>query len=298
MLTRILSAVLCVGLTGALSAQRDLSEVTVRSEHLRDSIFVLFGSGGNIGLAVGEDAAYLVDAQFAPLTEKLLAEVHRLTDKPLRYLVNTHWHGDHTGGNDNFHATGMTIVAHEAVRERMATPQDRGEGRITEPRALSALPTITYAEGLDLYLDSTRRMHVFHVDRAHTDGDSFIWFAGSNVLHLGDNYFSGRYPYIDTDSGGDIDGLIANLGRALVLTDADTRIIPGHGEVSSAKELREHLEMLTTIRDRVRDTKLAGTTLEQAQQLGLSKEWDAAHGGGFISPERLLEAIWATVDLE
>ena len=191
-----------------LSAQRDWSKIEIKTEQVAENIYVLFGSGGNIGIAVGEDGVYMIDDQFAPLSEKILAAVTKITDKPLRYLVNTHWHGDHTGGNENMAKAGAVIVAHENVYKRMSTKQFRGMGRIVEASPYTALPQITFTEDMKLHLDSTTSMHIMHFHNAHTDGDAYIYFPEQNVLHMGENFFAGRYPYIDLNSGGSIDGLV------------------------------------------------------------------------------------------
>ena len=277
-------------------AQRNWDAVEIRTEKVADDIYALFGSGGNIGLAVGEDYAYLIDDQFAPLSDKIKAAVRQITDKPVKFLVNTHWHGDHVGGNENFAVSGTTIVAHEAVRERMSTIQDRGNGRVMQPSPFKALPEITYTDKLTIHLDSTRTMRVMHVNPSHTDGDSYIYFPESNVIHMGDNFSNGGYPYIDLNSGGDIDGLVMNHSMVLAMLDDETRIIPGHGPVTDKARLAAYADMIRTIRDRVRNAKNTGKTLDETLALGLSKEWDAEFGQGFQDPTEIVTAIYKSVD--
>ena len=277
-------------------AQRDWDAIEIKTEKVADDIYALFGSGGNIGLAVGEDYAYLIDDQFAPLSEKIMAAVREITDKPIKFLVNTHWHGDHVGGNENFAVTGTTIVAHDAVRQRMSTVQDRGNGRIVQPSPLKALPEITYTDKLTIHLDSMRTMHVMHVNPSHTDGDSYIYFPESNVIHMGDNFSNGGYPYIDLNSGGDIDGLVKNHTMVLSMLDDETRIIPGHGAVTDKARLTAYADMIRTIRDRVRNAKNTGKTLDETLTMGLSKEWDAEFGQGFQDPTEIVTAIYKSVD--
>ncbi len=276
--------------------QRDWSKVEITSEKLSENIYVLFGSGGNIGLVVGKENAYIIDDQFAPLTEKILAHIKTLTDKPVKWVLNTHWHGDHTGGNENLANQGAVLVAHENVRKRMSTRQDRGGGRISEPSPEAALPVITFNDKMTLYLDNGNTMHAMHVNDAHTDGDSYYYFPQDNVLHMGDNFFAGSYPYIDLSSGGDIDGLISNVTMALGMIDDDTKIIPGHGTVASKSDLQSYQNVIVELRKRVVKARAEGNSLEQAQKMNLSKEWDATHGQGYINADRIIEFIYKSAD--
>ncbi|WP_394975636.1 MBL fold metallo-hydrolase [uncultured Croceitalea sp.] len=276
--------------------QRDWSSIKITSEKLSDNIYVLFGSGGNIGLAIGEENAYLIDDQFDPLSGKILAHVKTLTDKPVKWVLNTHWHGDHAGGNENMANQGAIIIAHENVRKRMSTKQDRGGGRIVEPSPDIALPVITFNDKMTLFLGNGNSMHAMHVNDAHTDGDSYYYFPEDNVLHMGDNFFVGRYPYIDLNSGGDIDGLISNVTMALGIIDDETKIIPGHGRVANKSDLQNYKEVILKLRKRVVKARAAGNSLEQVQKLGLSKEWDATHGQGFINADRIMEFIYKSAD--
>ena len=277
-------------------AQRDWDAIEITTEKVADDIYALYGSGGNIGLAVGQDYAYLIDDQFAPLSEKITAAVRKITDKPIRFLVNTHWHGDHVGGNENFAHGGTVIVAHEAVRERMATGQNRGDGRVVEPYPLKALPKVTYTDQLTFHLDSTRTMRVMHVYPSHTDGDSYIYFPESNVIHMGDNFSNGGYPFLDLNSGGDIDGLIKNHNMVLAMLDDKTKIIPGHGPVTDRVRLMAYRDMLVTIQSRVKRAKLSGNSLEEVLSMGLTKEWDAEFGQGFIAPAEIVTSIFKSLD--
>lgn len=277
-------------------SQRDWDAIQIKTEKVADDIYCLYGSGGNIGLAVGMDYAYLIDDQFAPLSEKITAAVRAITDKPIQFLVNTHWHGDHVGGNENFAHGGTVIVAHEAVRERMSAVQDRGNGRIVQPSPLKALPKVTYTDKLTFHLDSTRTMRVMHVNPSHTDGDSYIYFPESNVIHMGDNFSNGGYPFIDLNSGGDIDGLIKNHTMVLSLMDDKTKIIPGHGQVTDRARLLAYKDMLVTIHARVKKAKRSGSSLEETLSMGLTQEWDAEFGQGFIDPTEIVTSIYKSLD--
>ena len=283
-------------MTLVLQAQRDWDRVEIQVEQLTENIFVLFGAGGNIGLAVGEEAVYMIDDQYAPLTDKILSAVRKITDKPIRYLVNTHWHGDHTGGNGNFGKAGTIIVAHEAVRKRMGSLQERSGGRVSQPSPFIALPQITYVEEMSIHLDSLRSMQIMHVDPSHTDGDSYIYFPYDNVIHMGDNFSNGGYPYIDLASGGDVDGLIRNLNMVLFMLDDETRIIPGHGPVTDKARLQEYRDMVFTIRSRINQAKGAGHSLGEIQKMGLTKEWDDEFGQGFIDSGEITESIYLSLD--
>ncbi|RRQ48075.1 MBL fold metallo-hydrolase [Maribacter algicola] len=269
-------------------AQRDFSDVEITSEKLTENVYVLFGAGGNIGLAIGQDAAYLIDDQFGPLTEKIVAHVQTITDKPINFVLNTHMHGDHTGGNENLANAGAIIIAHENVRERMA--------RAEEPQPKEAWPVVTFNDKMTLYLKNGKSVHAMHVNPAHTDGDTYYYFPNDNVIHMGDNFFSGRYPYIDLGSGGDIDGLISNTKMALELIDDETKIIPGHGAVSSKSDLKEYTEILITLRERIKEARDSGKSLEEVQKMGISKEWDESHGQGFINADRIVEFIYKSAD--
>jgi glyoxylase-like metal-dependent hydrolase (beta-lactamase superfamily II) len=275
----------CTSLT---FAQRDFSDVVITSEKLTENVYVLFGAGGNIGLAIGEDAAYLIDDQFGPLTEKIVAHVQTITDKPINFVLNTHVHGDHTGGNENLANAGAMIIAHENVRKRMIEAD--------EPRPQEAWPVVTFNDKMTLHLKNGRSVHAMHVNPAHTDGDTYYYFPQDNVIHMGDNFFSGRYPYIDLSSGGDIDGLISNTTMALELIDEETKIIPGHGSVSSKADLKEYTEILSILRERIIAARSSGKSLEEVQKMGISKEWDESHGQGFINADRIVEFIYKSAD--
>ncbi len=269
-------------------AQRDFSSVKITSEKLTENVYTLFGAGGNIGLAIGEDAAYLIDDQFGPLTQKIVAHVKTITDKPIKFVLNTHMHGDHTGGNENLANAGALVIAHDNVRKRMVEAE--------VPQAKEAWPVVTFNDKMTLHLKNESSIHAMHVNPAHTDGDTYYYFPEDNVIHMGDNFFSGRYPYIDLGSGGDIDGLISNVSMALELIDDTTKIIPGHGAISSKKDLKEYKDILVILRDRVKNARDSGKSLVETQKMGLSKEWDNSHGQGFINAGRIIEFIYKSAD--
>ena len=272
-------------LSSSVAAQGRFDNVQIETVKVSDNIYMLVGSGGNIGLSIGEDGAIMIDDQFAPLTEKILAAVRTLTDQPVRFLVNTHWHGDHVGGNENLGKAGAIIVAHENVRKSMSIEHFmEAFNRSVPASSEAALPVVTFTDAMTFHWNGDD-VHVFHVEPAHTDGDSIIHFRHANVLHTGDTFFNGMYPYIDVSSGGSIDGMIAAADVALKLCNDQTRIIPGHGELADADDLRAYRAVLQAVRDRVRSLVDAGKTREEVIAAKPSAEFDADWGGGFMKPD-------------
>lgn len=280
-----------------LQAQWD--SVEIKTTQLSETIYMLEGRGGNIGLCVGEDGVFMIDDQYAPLSEKILDAVKAITNEPLKFVFNTHWHGDHTGGNQNMHNAGALIIAHENVRKRMSTDQFMASfGRKVPAAPKEAWPTVTFSEDIQLYLNGEDIM-AFHLhDGAHTDGDAIIYFPNSNVIHTGDTYFNGRYPFIDLSSGGSINGIIKVCDAVLMLANEETKIIPGHGALSNKVELTEYRAVLMTLRDRVQQQLKAGKTLEEVKAMGLSKEYDDKYGQNFINPERIIQFIYNSLSAE
>jgi len=232
-------AVCAAGLFAAgASAQQDLSKVELQTEMLADTVYMMTGAGGNLGVSVGEDAVFVIDDQFAPLTPRIQAAIAKLSSKPAKFVLNTHWHFDHTGGNENLGKAGAVIVAHENVRKRLST-----EGFIeflgmkTKPEPRVALPVVTFTRDLTFHLNGDELV-VTHVPRAHTDGDSIVRFGKSNVVHMGDTFFNKLYPFIDTSSGGSVAGVLAAADGVLKTAGDDTKIIPGHGPPVSGERLR------------------------------------------------------------
>jgi glyoxylase-like metal-dependent hydrolase (beta-lactamase superfamily II) len=259
---------LLAGSPRAATAQQDMAEVEIETQEVADGVYMLVGQGGNIGVSIGEDGVFVIDDQFAPLTEKILAAIAALTPQPVRFVFNTHWHGDHTGGNENMGEAGALIVAHANVRRRMSVEQvlERiGRPATTTPASPEgALPVITFTEDVAFHINGDR-LHAFHVSNAHTDGDAIVHLEGANVVHMGDTFFQGRFPFIDSASGGSIDGLIDAVGEALAVMNSETRIIPGHGPLSGREDLRSYGDALVTMRAAVAELVHQGMPLEQIQ---------------------------------
>ncbi len=235
-------------------ARQGMEDVEIQTIPVTDGIYMLVGQGGNIGLAVGEDGAFIVDDQFAPLTEKINAAIAAVTDQPVQFVVNTHWHPDHTGGNENYGTAGATIVAHTNVRERLTEEQYIPAFDMrSSPAPAAALPTITFSDEANFYFNGDR-VHVFHVDPAHTDGDAIVHWVEANVMHAGDllRTPSAGYPFIDTGTGGRIEGVIAAANTMIRMANSETKIIPGHGVVATVDDVIAYRDMLTAVRDRVR----------------------------------------------
>ncbi len=272
-------------LSSSVAAQGRFDNVQIKTAKVAENVYMLVGSGGNIGLSIGEDGAFVIDDQYKELSQKILSAIKEITDEPVRFLVNTHWHGDHVGGNENMGKTGAIIVAHENVRKRMSTEQFMAAFNRRVPASPeAALPVVTFTDGMNFHWNGDD-VHVFHVDPAHTDGDSIIHFRHANVLHMGDTFFKGMYPFIDVSSGGSIDGVIAAADTALKLCNDKTRIIPGHGELADADDLRAYREVLQAVRDRVRSLVDAGKTRQEVIAAKPSAQFDAEWGGGFMQPD-------------
>ena len=265
-------------------------EVTITIDSLTNEVFMLTGQGGNIGLFVNATNTFMIDDQFARLSPKIKLAIATITNQPITYLFNTHMHGDHTGGNAEFNSKTTTLIAQDNVRKSL-------EQRLMEKPELSndILPEISFSEELTLYQDDETIM-AFHVHNAHTDGDAMIYFIKNNVIHMGDTYFSGRYPYIDIDNGGSVNGYINAQKKALMLIDDNTIIIPGHGRPSNKQELTTYITMLEDIRDNTLKAIELGRTLEQiTTDTTISSAYDTDYGTGFINPERLRSTFYTSL---
>ncbi len=278
-------------------AQRDFDAVQIEVVHVADSIYMLTGLGGNIGVSVGDDGVFLVDDQFAPLTDKILAAIATLTDKPVRFVVNTHFHGDHVGGNENLGKAGAIIVAHKNVRSRMSVEQFRESlGTTISASPPEVLPVITFNDELNFHWNG-EQIRVFHdvSGHAHTDGDAIVHFVQANVFHMGDTYFNGMYPFIDVSSGGNVRGLVAVVDQVLRLSDEHSQFIPGHGPLSDRASLKAYRDMLVEVMRSVQDGIANGLSLEAIVAEKPTSAYDEEWAGGFIAPDALVGAIYKSL---
>lgn len=267
----------------------------LETQKLADGLWVVSGAGGNVTLMVGPGGVLLVDDKLAPATGELKKAIAAVTPKPVRFVFNTHWHGDHTGGNAVFGGEGAVIVAHENVRKRLSTKQlvalmNKEVPASPEP----ALPVITFADSLAFHLNGDD-LEIVHVDPAHTDGDSIIHFKKANVIVMGDTYFSMGYPFIDTSSGGSVDGYVKAADRVLAIAQPSTKIVPGHGPVTDRQKLRVFRDMIATIRDRIKKLAAEGKTLAEVQAARPSADYDATWGKAFIGGPPFVETIYKEV---
>ena len=253
---------------------------------------MLQGAGGNIGVCVGDEGVFIIDDQFAPLTAKIKSAIAKLSSKKVRFVINTHWHYDHVGGNENMGEAGAIIVAHQNVRKRMSTDQFMEFfNKKVSPAPKAALPVITFTQDIAFHLND-EETRVFHVKEAHTDGDAVVFFEKANVIHTGDIYFSGIYPFIDKSSHGSVDGVIKAARHILDIINDDTKVIPGHGPLSNKAELAVYVEMLVSLRAKMSAYISKGKTLEEIKAIGLSKEFDPQWGGGFLSPDKFTQILF------
>lgn len=280
----ILLTILCTTtpVTVAAAAADQFANVEVKAQRVSGSVYMLTGAGGNIGASVGPDGTLIIDDQFAPLAERIQQALNGLGGGKPRLVLNTHFHGDHTGSNDHFGRDG-TIVAQDNVRIRLlsGTPEiDR-----------AALPLVTYAERVSVHFND-EEIELVHLPAGHTDGDSVVWFRNANVIHMGDHLFSGRFPYIDLDSGGSVDGFIANLATVLEMVPDDIQVIPGHGALGDKSAIRESLEMIRATRAEVKERLDSGLDTEAVVSAGLDARW-SGFAGGFINEERWIRILLA-----
>ncbi|MCH8058759.1 MAG: MBL fold metallo-hydrolase [Proteobacteria bacterium] len=259
---------------------------------LSDTLTMLKGQGGNIAISAGEDGVYIIDDQLQPLTDQLLVAISEISDQPIRFVINTHFHHDHVGGNETIGKGGAVIIAHDNIHQRMSSDYYSNFFDNTWPAwPQDALPVITFNDQITLHFNG-EIAKVYHVPHGHTDGDSIVHFPASDVIHMGDIYFNGLYPYIDLDGGGNIQGMIAGAELGVSIAGEDTQIIPGHGPLSNKANLAEYRDFLVTARNNVQKLIDQGKNLEQAVAARPTAQWDATLGAVWITPEQLVIFIY------
>ena len=263
-----------------------------RVHPVRPGLNVLMSQGGNVAVWSGPDGVVLVDDSLAALSPQLLEAVGQLSRAPIRFVVNTHWHPDHTGGNEALARAGATVIAHESVRERLSQAQVVEDYDVTVPPApAAALPVITFAESLAIHLDGDR-LNVVHVAGAHTDGDVIVRWQDANVVHMGDLFYNGGYPFIDLANGGSLAGVVAALEGTLARSDAETAVIPGHGPVATRAELAAYRDMLVAVGRKVREAVETGKSVEEVLASRPTAEFDERYAKGAVNPERFVRALY------
>ena len=275
-------------------AQDDQIIPDITTQEVTPGIYMLIGMGGNMGLSVG-DATFLIDDQMAPINKKIKAAVAEITTQPVKFVLNTHHHFDHTGGNEAFGKAGAIIVAHDNVRARMSGAQVISFFSMETPASPAiALPVMTFDNTTTFHLNG-HTINAFHVPNAHTDGDVIVHFREANVMHMGDTYFSSSYPFFDLDSGGSLDGMIAAADRVLTLSDRDTQIMPGHGPLASAKDLRGYRDMLVKVRQRVANLIADGADEAAVIAARPTRDLDRQWATGAFTAERWLPLVYASL---
>ena len=287
---RILASFALVTFAFVASAQQ--AEVVIEATELATGVYTLKGRGGNLLLCSGEDGSFLVDDQYAPLSAKIQAKIEELGAAPVKFVLNTHYHGDHTGGNENFGAAGAIVIAHDKVRTRMTeSHQDEIFDRLIEAAPVANLPIVTFSESVRFHVNG-EEIHAFHVAPAHTDGDSFVHLRRANVLHMGDVFFNGQYPFIDVSGGGRVSGTISDCELALSLCDENTKIVPGHGAVGGKAELIAYRDMLKDLQAKIAAAIDAGKDLATLSAERPSAAYDERWGAAWVKGEQIVKMVY------
>lgn len=280
--------------------QGEQTEVQIESAKLAENLYVFHDSGGmgNTTALIGDDGVLMIDAKVDGTVEKLLVAISDLTDKPIRFLINTHWHYDHVQGNEAVFKTGATIIAHENVRKRMGITHDmKALNTTVPPSPEAARPVVTFTKDMTFHLNG-EVVQVFHVEPGHTDGDAVIHFQSANVFHMGDLYFEGLYPYIGIYSGGSINSMIKVIHQILLMMDENTKVVPGHGPVTDKTRLQEYVSMLTDIRNNVNSLMAEGKTMEEVVAAKPTRDFDQQWGGGFLPPDQFAGLVYMDLSPE
>jgi cyclase len=276
----------------AQAPQPDFSKVEIKTTKISNNFYTLDGQGGTIGVLVGPDGIFMVDSQFAPLSQKIAAAIHQISDKPIRFLVDTHVHGDHTGGNENFAKMGATIFARDELRWRLAHPAPGANGAPGAPAPAAALPVVTYEGPVTIHMDG-EEVHLIPIHRAHTDGDTLVYFPNNDVLMTGDYFRSIQYPNIDRTNGGSLDGMIEGLGITIGMAGPHTKIIPGHGATVDRAALTAHRDMILVVRDKVAALVQQGKTVDEVLAAKPTSDYDTIVPNASTTSERFVRQLYA-----
>jgi len=281
-------------MTSRAFAQNDFSKVEIKVTKVSGNIYMLEGAGGNIAASVGEDGIVIVDDQFAPLAEKIQAALKGITNKPVRFIINTHYHGDHTGGNEPFSVAGSTVIAQDNVRKRLESGGTAGNGGSVKmenkPASKAALPIITFENDVTVHLNG-EDVRALHFPAGHTDGDAVIFFPKNNVVHMGDDFVRYGFPFIDVASGGSVQGMIAAMEKAITMLPADVKVIPGHGALSNLDDVRAFVKMLKETSAVVQKAIDRHQSLEQMKQAKILAPWEK-FSGSFINTDAFIETLY------
>lgn len=276
-------------------AQRDFSKVEIESQKVNDKIYMLKGAGGNIGILAGKDGVFMIDNQYAPLSDKIKTAIKSITDQPIKYLLNTHWHFDHSGGNLNFNTDEITLLAHDNVKVRLENDQHvEPFGWDIKALANEGLPELTFSDKMTFYLNG-EEIIIFHPDNAHTDGDAVTFFKTSNIMHTGDVFVRYGYPFIDASSGGSIDGIIDGLNMIISMSDDNTQIIPGHGELAKRSDVVEVRNMLEETSAVLKKAIADGTSVDDIITANPLAKWDEKWSNNFITSKIFIQLVHASL---
>ncbi|MCH6258993.1 MBL fold metallo-hydrolase [Puniceicoccaceae bacterium K14] len=292
---KIVSGVFALCVASFTMADSHSGDVEIVANRVTEEIFMISGQGGNIGLFIGEDGTFLIDDQFAPLTDEIVEVIEKVGGAFPKFLINTHFHGDHTGGNENLGKGGTLIVSHHNVRERLVAGSFIDAFKMkNDPVSKEELPVVTFSDDISFHING-ENVHAIHVPHAHTDGDSFIHFEEANIIHAGDLFFNGFFPFIDVLHGGSLKGMIAGVDQILALSDDRTKIIPGHGSLANKADLEEFREMLDTALMRLRALKAQGLSASEIAEKKPLADLAEVWGDGIFSADRWIEVIFAGI---
>ena len=283
-------------LVGTCSAQAQQGKIEFSTFQLSDTVYMLMGAGGNVGISTGKDGLYIIDDKVKQATGPLLEAIRKISDKPIRFVINTHYHGDHTGNNEVIASSGTVIIAHDNIYKRLSTEQiSIFSNSTTPPYPKAALPVVTFNDQLSMHLNGETAT-AYYVANGHTDGDAIIHFPVSNVIHMGDMFFNGQYPYVDLDAGGSLQGLVAAAELALSMADDSTRIIPGHGPLGVTEDLKKYRDYLIEASARVQALIDNGMSLEQIIATKPTEKWDEKLGKNWIRPHQFVTFIYNSLE--